>query len=166
LGPPLLVRNSDASIGTIPSYNKGWPKPYIYGVDTVFLAGTSPNVWCIPTVLANPSDLTCVGRLHECPCECVSTYPRPVVCARTAKNVHVLLKFGMLKYQTTKGVHYLVPSPPQSVHISINTNKIDGHLTFHTVTSPLALTHACSVCVYFGLKLTHKPLGSKLSIAK
>jgi len=39
----------------------GWPEPYIYGVCTIFLAGTSPNIrsytlWCIHTILANPNN--------------------------------------------------------------------------------------------------------------
>ena len=35
-------------------HEQGWPEPYMYGVLLVFLAGKSPNIQCIHTVLANP----------------------------------------------------------------------------------------------------------------
>jgi len=37
------------------SHSSIWPESYIYGVYTVFLAGESPNIRCIYTVLANPT---------------------------------------------------------------------------------------------------------------
>ena len=36
-------------------FNWGWPEPCMYGVCTVFLAGISPKIRCIHTVLANPT---------------------------------------------------------------------------------------------------------------